>query len=813
MLNEEARVGNRMRFSRNSRIVAAIAALVLTLASGLLLAASRQWQSPWLRALRLPAGIWLALVPLILILVVVPVVVQEMRRRKRKPEAEPSALTVPEALSRAAGTQAKRAGEFIDRVTDPARREQLGRELSTLQAEGQGEISTLHVAVFGTVSAGKTSLINALIGREVGTTEAVMGTTRHGESHTYELKSVDAAVSLTDTPGLSEAGEGGEAREAEARALAVRADLLLFVVDHDLIRSEYAPLIELARLGKRSIVVLNKKDRFPDEDLAAIQAKLRERLSGAVDPADIVAIAAAPRPMPVRVQRPDGSFDTVLEVEEPDIAALRSRIALVLRREGKFLHAANLLVRGRVLEQEAQEQLARERERQAMDVVEHHQWITAGTVFANPIPALDILAGGAVQLDMIADLARIHGVELSSGQVRGLAGQMVQAVLKLGLVETATSLIAGVFKRTVVGFAAGGAVQAVTMAYLTRVSGKAFTEYFRQNQSWGPEGIYGVVLHQFDQTSRSEFLQNFASQVVERVLRKVWTGTGSSRRQGQGEPMNLFPDDHQTIVGTARRLRSGETTCLDVLQSCLDRIDEKERAVRAWVLVDRDGATLQAQALDAELQAGRDRGPLHGIPIGVKDIIDVKGLPTGCGDPRGSGHVAAEDATIVTRLRDAGAVILGKTVTTAWAWIDPPVTRNPWKLDRTPGGSSSGSAAAVACGMCLGAIGTQTGGSIIRPAAFCGVAGMKPTFGHVSTTGIFPFAPSLDHPGPIARSVDDLMVLYRALCEPEHQGEKSSGGTSRPRVRNYARRKTLRVLRRSGSLRDALGHQGVPELV
>ncbi len=251
--------------------------------------------------------------------------------------------------------------------------------------------------------------------------------------------------------------------------------------------------------------------------------------------------------------------------------------------------------------------------------------------------------------------------------------------------------------------------------------------------------------------------------------------------------MRLFPDDQETITGTARRLRSGETTCVEVLRSCLDRIDEKEHAVRAWVLVDRDGAALQAQALDAELRAGRDRGPLHGIPIGVKDIIDVKGLPTGCGCPRGTGQLALGDATIVSRLRDAGAVILGKTVTTAYAWIDPPVTHNPWNLDRTPGGSSSGSAAAVACGMCLGAIGTQTGGSITRPSAFCGVAGMKPTFGHVSTTGILPFAPSLDHPGPIARSMGDLRTIYQAVCDSERAGEEAQVGRdlrqSPPRLR------------------------------
>jgi aspartyl-tRNA(Asn)/glutamyl-tRNA(Gln) amidotransferase subunit A len=238
--------------------------------------------------------------------------------------------------------------------------------------------------------------------------------------------------------------------------------------------------------------------------------------------------------------------------------------------------------------------------------------------------------------------------------------------------------------------------------------------------------------------------------------------------------MKLFPDDDETITGTARRLRTGETTCVDVLESCLDRIDERELTVRAWVLVDRDGALAEARALDSELQAGRDRGLLHGIPIGIKDIIDVEGLPTGCGSPRAAGRPAGQDATIVARLRTAGAVILGKTVTTAYAWIDPPVTRNPWNLERTPGGSSSGSAAAVACGMCLGAIGTQTGGSITRPAAFCGVCGMKPTYGSVSTDGIQPLAPSLDHPGPIARCVGDLGVLYRALCDPERRAETSA---------------------------------------
>jgi aspartyl-tRNA(Asn)/glutamyl-tRNA(Gln) amidotransferase subunit A len=203
------------------------------------------------------------------------------------------------------------------------------------------------------------------------------------------------------------------------------------------------------------------------------------------------------------------------------------------------------------------------------------------------------------------------------------------------------------------------------------------------------------------------------------------------------------------------------------VESCLARIEELEPLVRAWVIVDRAGARDQARRLDAELAAGNWRGPLHGIPIGIKDLVDVAGFVTAAGSPLLADNVAARDATLVARLRQAGAVILGKTVTTQFASFDPPATRNPWNFERTPGGSSSGSAAAVACGMCLGAIGSQTGGSITRPASYCGVAGCKPTYGRVSTAGVMPLAPSMDHPGPIGRSVHDLAILLDAIAGPD----------------------------------------------
>lgn len=218
-----------------------------------------------------------------------------------------------------------------------------------------------------------------------------------------------------------------------------------------------------------------------------------------------------------------------------------------------------------------------------------------------------------------------------------------------------------------------------------------------------------------------------------------------------------------SLVDAARQIRAGTLTPLELIEGCLGQIHRCEEAVHAWVLVDEAGARRIAAERTREAALAQWRGPLHGIPIGVKDVIDVGGLPTRAGSPL-CGHEAAEaDAPLVAALRRAGAVILGKTVTVEFACFDPSPTRNPWSLAHTPGGSSSGSAAAVAMGMCLGALGTQTGGSLVRPAAYCGVATCKPTFGKLTTEGVVPVSTSLDHVGPIARKVGDLALLLDAL--------------------------------------------------
>ena len=201
-----------------------------------------------------------------------------------------------------------------------------------------------------------------------------------------------------------------------------------------------------------------------------------------------------------------------------------------------------------------------------------------------------------------------------------------------------------------------------------------------------------------------------------------------------------------------------------LVEACGTRIRALEDRLRAWVSHDIDRAMAEVKSQGA-VAGFRSRRPLAGLPIGVKDIIDVAGLPTRAGSPLRENHVATADAPIVARLRAAGAIVLGKTVTTEYACFDPSPTCNPWNPRHTPGGSSSGSAAAVATGMCFAALGSQTGGSITRPAAYCGVCGYKPTWRIAGTVGVVPIAGHLDHVGVLTRHALDLPHLYPFFCD------------------------------------------------
>jgi aspartyl-tRNA(Asn)/glutamyl-tRNA(Gln) amidotransferase subunit A len=217
------------------------------------------------------------------------------------------------------------------------------------------------------------------------------------------------------------------------------------------------------------------------------------------------------------------------------------------------------------------------------------------------------------------------------------------------------------------------------------------------------------------------------------------------------------------VRDAAERIRRGETSPVALTEACLARVRALEPEVQAWAHIDADGALAAAREREAEARAGRLRGPLHGVPLGIKDIFDVAGMPTTAG-ARAFAHTRpTRDCTAVARLRAAGGVMLGKTHTTQFAFRDPAPTRNPWNRAHTPGGSSSGSAAAVAARMVPGAIGSQTVGSILRPAAFCGVVGLKGFHGLVPLDGVVPLAWSFDHAGPFARSVGDAALILSVM--------------------------------------------------
>ena len=235
-----------------------------------------------------------------------------------------------------------------------------------------------------------------------------------------------------------------------------------------------------------------------------------------------------------------------------------------------------------------------------------------------------------------------------------------------------------------------------------------------------------------------------------------------------------------SITEASDLLRRKEISPVELTSACLARIEQLNPTVNAFITVMHDSALAQAREAENEIRAGNWRGPLHGIPIGLKDLFDTAGVKTTCASALFADRVPVEDAEVVRRLKEAGAVLVGKQNMQEFAWGGTSASshygpvHNPWDLERIAGGSSGGSAAAVASGMCFAAIGTDTGGSVREPAAFCGIVGLKPTYGLVSTRGVFPLSQSLDHVGPLCRTVNDTALVLQAIADYEHARNKNT---------------------------------------
>ncbi|MDX2240768.1 MAG: GTP-binding protein [Leptolyngbyaceae cyanobacterium bins.302] len=430
------------------------------------------------------------------------------RRNQRKKRKAPK---IPAAKAEAAGENIKAVRKQVSQIQDEvAKRELLLRSREIEQTLSRGE---LRVVVFGTGSAGKTSLVNALIGRMVGNVGAPMGTTEVGQTYALPLQGINREILVTDTPGILEAGVAGTEREQLARRLATEADLLLFVLDNDLRKSEYEPLMALAAIGKRSLVILNKADLYTETDSELILARLRERVRGVVPSADVIAVSANPQP----VRLDDGS---TLK-PDPDIMPLIRRMVAVLRAEGEDLLADNILLQSQRLADRARELIDGQRRRQADKIVDRFQWIGAGVIAATPLPVVDMLATAAVNAQMVVEIGKVYGCDINMERGRELALSLGKTLAGLGIVKGAITVVTTALQLSIGGIVVGRAIQAVTAAYLTRIAGKSFIEYFRHDQDWGDGGITEVVQRQFQLNKKDEFVKSFVQEAITRVVKPL----------------------------------------------------------------------------------------------------------------------------------------------------------------------------------------------------------------------------------------------------------------------------------------------------
>ncbi|MEG5033605.1 GTP-binding protein [Microcoleus sp. AT3-D2] len=442
-----------------------------------------------------------------------------LQRPQKVKGKRPITPKVPVVKSEAASENLKAIRQQVDRIQDEVARQALllrAREIEASMARG-----SVRVVVFGTGSAGKTSAVNALVGRMAGQVGAPMGTTEVGETYTLKLKGIDRELAITDTPGILEAGVAGTYREELARQLAARADLILFVLDGDLRKSEYEPLRTLAEIGKRSIVVFNKVDLYPDTDRDEILDRLRQRVKGFVSAMDVVAISANPQ----KVVLEDG---TIFQ-PYPDIMPLIRRVAAILRAEGEDLIADNILLQSQHLGDQARKLIDAQRRRQADKAVERFQWIGAGVIAVTPLPVVDLLATAAVNAQMVVEIAKIYGCELNIDRAKELALSLAKTLASLGIVEGVVQVVSRALQLSVAGFVLGKAIQAVSAAYLTRIAGKSFIEYFRHDQDWGDGGITEVVQRQFQLNRKDEFVKAFVKDAIARVV----------------EPLNIYQQESE----------------------------------------------------------------------------------------------------------------------------------------------------------------------------------------------------------------------------------------------------------------------------
>ena len=430
------------------------------------------------------------------------------RQREQRRGSVSSDVDQPKDRRQAASRSLENIDQLLERLSDEVSREGLRQEREKVEEElNRGD---LVVVVFGTGSSGKTSLIRALLREMVGETGAAMGTTRSSQSYRLRLQGLNRNLQLVDTPGILEAGREGLSREEAARRRAIRADLLVVLVDGDLRASELSVIRSIADLGKRLLLVLNKRDLRGVEEERRLLKLLRSRCQGLISADDVVACSAAPQSVPRPGMKP---FQP-----EPDVGDLLQRMAIVLHSEGEELIADNILLQCRHLDERGRQLLNQQRRLQAQACIDRYAWIGAGVVAANPLPGVDLLGTAAVNAQMVLELAGVYGIELSKQRARELAVSLGRTLAGLGLLKGAMSVVGTALSLSVPTLLVSRAIQAVTAAWLTRVAGLSFIQFFEQDQDWGDGGMRDVVQQQFDLNRRDASLKRFLEMAMRQVV-------------------------------------------------------------------------------------------------------------------------------------------------------------------------------------------------------------------------------------------------------------------------------------------------------
>jgi len=403
----------------------------------------------------------------------------------------------------------------VEQIQDEVMRRSLAEQTEQLKKNFIRQ--ELRVVVFGVGSAGKTSLVNGLLDlslhnvKNKGEVGATMGTTQLGKVYApVKFPNLEVPVQITDCPGILEASALGGDRERSARTIATEADLIVFVVDDDLRSSEYAVLKALTEIGKRTILAFNKIDRLTKSDREMIQTSLRSRVLDFIAPEDVVAIAASP----ALITLDSGEIIT----PKPKIQPLLTRLLDILSYEGDELVADNVLLRSQSLSNATREALSQQQQAEAEKVVEKFQWLVVGVVFATPLPVVDLLATAAINAQMVVEIGKVYGCDINIEHGKELANSLTRTLVSLGIVKGVVQIITTVISVTVVGLVLKATIQSVTAAYLTRIAGKSFIEYFSRDRDWGDGGIAEVVQRQFQLNRRDEFLKIFVQDAVNRVM-------------------------------------------------------------------------------------------------------------------------------------------------------------------------------------------------------------------------------------------------------------------------------------------------------